>query len=119
MRLFRQNKQKKKTELDMSKIIPVQTVQYEENEEGKIVLLKPKFSSNFSKKYIIPRMKYPYYKIHLDDTGTEVWKAINGNKTAIEIGEYLQKKLGEKINPVYERLGMFLATLKNENFITW
>lgn len=119
MRLFKRNKQKKKTELDMTKIIPVRNVKHEEDEAGKIVLLKPKFTSNFSKKHIIPRMKYPYYKIHLDETGTEVWKAINGHNTAVEIGEELQKKLGEKIEPVYQRLGMFLATLRNENFITW
>ncbi|MFP4547591.1 MAG: PqqD family protein [Fidelibacterota bacterium] len=119
MKLFKRNKQKNKTELDMTKIIPVRNVKHEQDENGKIVLLKPKFSSNFSRKHIIPRMKYPYYKIHLDETGTEVWKAINGNNTAVEIGEYLEEKLGKKIEPVYERLGMFLATLKNEEFITW
>ena len=103
----------------MAKIIPVHNVDFEETEDGKVVLLKPKFSSNFSKKYIIPRMKYPYFKINLDETGTAVWKAIDGNHTAVEIGEKLKDKLGDKIEPVYERLGMFLATLKNEKFIEW
>lgn len=118
MKLFKQ-KQDKQPEADMNKIIPVRCVDFEISEKDRVVLLKPKFSSKFVQKYIIPKMKYPYYHIHLDEVGTSVWNSINGKRTAVEIGEKLKRELGEKIDPVYERLGMFLAKLRNEKFIKW
>ena len=103
----------------MNEIVPIRNVKWEKEENEKITLLKPKFTGEFSKKYIVPRMKYPYYKIHLDEVGTAVWNSIDGKRTAVEIGEKLQKDLGEKIEPVFERLGLFLATLKQNKFIKW
>lgn len=112
-------KKKNENNLDMNTIIPVQNVNFEIEVDNTVTLLKPKFTSNFSIKYIIPRMKYPYYKIHLDEVGTTVWNAIDGSLTAVEIGEKIKEELGEKIEPVFERLGLFLAKLKNEKFIEW
>jgi hypothetical protein len=113
---------KKKTpqkETHMADIVPVRNVEYKHEEDNTITLLKPKFSGKFGMKYITPRMKYPHYHIHLDAIGSTVWKAIDGKLTALEIGEKIKNQMGEKIEPVYERLGMFLAKMKNENFIKW
>jgi len=119
MKLFRQKKEASPTNLDMRTIIPVHNTEYEIEESGNVNIMKPKFTSQFSQKYIIPRMKYPYYVIHLDEIGTTVWKSIDGVKTAVEIGDKLHEELGDKIEPVFERLGMFLAKMKNEKFIKW
>jgi hypothetical protein len=117
MSLF--SKKKPSENLDMKVVIPKQNVTFEIEEDNTVTLLKPKFTSDFSLKYIVPRMKYPYYKIHLDEIGTAVWNAIDGKRTAYDIGEMLNEKLGDKIEPVYERLGFFLAKMKNEKFIEW
>lgn len=117
MKIFR--KKKKKENLEMSKVVPSHNVEFNREEDGTITLLKPKFTSKFSQKFIIPKMKYPYYQIHLDEIGTAVWNSIDGKTDALRIGEKIREELGEKIEPVYERLGMFLAKLKNENFIKW
>jgi hypothetical protein len=119
MKLFKWKKEPSQPNLDMRTIVPVHNVEYEVEESGNVTILKPKFTSKFSQKYITPRMKYPYYMIHLDEIGTTVWNCINGERTAVEIGDKLHEDLGEKIEPVFERLGMFLAKMKNENFIKW
>ncbi|MBN2281714.1 MAG: PqqD family protein [Candidatus Marinimicrobia bacterium] len=119
MKLFKKQKNRPAEALKMSEIVPVCTVKFNVEEDGTVTLLQPKFSSKFSKKYIIPRMKHPYYFIHLDEMGSAVWKRIDGKSTALEIGGKIKEELGEKIEPVFERLGFFLAKLKNEKFIKW
>ena len=55
------------------------------------------------------RFKIPLYKeITLDEISSEVFTQIDGIKTVKEIGECLEVKFGDKVNPLYERLLVFL-----------
>ena len=55
------------------------------------------------------KFKIPLYKeITLDEISSEVFTQIDGIKTVKEIGEYLEVKFGDKVNPLYERLLVFL-----------
>ena len=55
------------------------------------------------------RFKIPLYKeITLDEISSEVFTQIDGIKTVKEIGEYLEVRFGDKVNPLYERLLTFL-----------
>ena len=55
------------------------------------------------------KFKIPLYKeITLDEISSEVFTQIDGIKTVKEIGECLEVKFGDKINPLYERLLVFL-----------
>lgn len=55
------------------------------------------------------RVKIPRYKkITFDEYCSEVFNQIDGIKTVKEIGEKLENKFGEEVNPLYERLLVFL-----------
>lgn len=55
------------------------------------------------------KFKIPLYKeITLDEISSEVFTEIDGIKTVKEIGECLEVKFGDKVNPLYERLLVFL-----------
>ena len=55
------------------------------------------------------KFKIPLYKeITLDEISSEVFTQIDGIKTVKEIGECLEAKFGDKVNPLYERLLVFL-----------
>ena len=55
------------------------------------------------------KFKIPLYKeITLDEISSEVFLQIDGDKTVKEIVDNLEKKYGEKVNPLYERLLIFL-----------
>lgn len=55
------------------------------------------------------KFKIPLYKeITLDEISSEVFLQIDGDKTVKEIGDNLEKKYGDKVNPLYERLLIFL-----------
>ena len=88
-------------------MIPEYNIKFEEK-EGKIFLLEPRFRNRFFSKHVLPRMKHPYVKIALDEFGTYVWKRINGRKTVYEIGEELTSEFGSQVEPVYQRLGLFV-----------
>ena len=50
------------------------------------------------------KFKIPLYKeITLDEISSEVFTQIDGIKTVKEIGECLEVKFGDKVNPLYER----------------
>lgn len=57
------------------------------------------------------------YRINLDDYGSAVWNLCDGMRTVREIGEGLRDRFGEKVEPLYERLGKFIAILKNNDLI--
>ncbi len=67
-----------------------------------IVLKKPKVS-----------------KIHLDEMGSFIWQNIDGNKTIYDISKELDKRFGQKSQPLYLRLEKFFMQLQECRFIQW
>ncbi len=55
-------------------------------------------------KFRIPK----YKKITLDEYGSWILLHVDGKKNVREIGEGLEVKFGDKVNPLYERLLLFL-----------
>ena len=62
-----------------------------------------------------PRISY----VHLDEMGSFIWPLIDGEKSILQIGEYVEKHFGEKANPLYERLAKYFQILDSYGFIKW
>lgn len=58
-------------------------------------------------------------RIQLDELGSYVWQNIDGSRTIEEIGWLLNSEFGEKVEPVYIRLSMFLKILRNNGLISF
>lgn len=56
-------------------------------------------------------------KIDLDAFGSFVWLTIDGQKDIAAIGDEIKEKFGEKVEPLYERLGSYINILRNNEFI--
>jgi hypothetical protein len=97
---------------------PNHKVTWEQDTTGFIVLLVPKFKNRFLAKYVLPRLKKPNYKIKLDEFGSWVWKEIDGEKSVYDIGLGLQSNFGDKVEPVFPRLGQFINSMARYKFIT-
>ena len=84
------------------------SLKFEVNNKGLVVVLNKQDYKiqNFLRKckFNIPE----YKKIEFDEYCSTVFLLIDGNKTVKEIGEILDKKFGEKVHPLYERLLIFL-----------
>ncbi|QIB69333.1 PqqD family protein [Aminipila butyrica] len=89
-------------------------VRYEVSDEGIVTIL---IQQNhpiqcFFRKL---RVKIPEYRrIKLDDFGSYAFLQIDGYKTVREIGEALEAKFGDKVQPLYERLSLFLTHIQDQ-----
>ncbi len=97
-------------------MVPRHAIDFIEQDDRVIILL-PKFKSNILKKHLLPRMKSPHNKIHLDEFGTFIWKYIDGKRQVKDIAPLLREEFGKDIEPVYERLGMFINMLAQRKLI--
>jgi hypothetical protein len=59
------------------------------------------------------------FTVDLDEFGSFVWEAIDDRRTVFEIGILLKERFGAKVEPVYERLALFLRILKNNRLIRY
>lgn len=83
-------------------------IEYKINED-KIVTVFEKQDHRIQRFLRKLKFKIPMYKqIEFDEYSSEVFTQIDGCKTVKEIGENLEIKYGDKIQPLYERLLMFL-----------
>ena len=83
-----------------------------------IVIYQDKGFQKFLRKvkFKIPRVS----KIELDRFSSFVFIQINGKRNIYEIGQILKKEYDEAIEPLYERLTIFLEFLKNrKKWITY
>lgn len=84
------------------------SINYKIDDNGIVTVLE-KQDHKIQKFFRKLRFKIPLYKeITLDEISSEVFTQIDGIKTVKEIGEYLEVKFGDKVNPLYERLLTFL-----------
>ena len=110
-------KEKNQTQINLLHLVPIQNSKCETREDGLVVLLKPKFANTLLVKYLLPRMKQPYYKINLDEIGSFFWLNCDGTKTVKEIAELHKNNFGEKVEPLYERIAHFISNLEKNRFI--
>ncbi len=64
--------------------------------------------------------KKPVYSyIALDEFGSFVWQQIDGKASIYQIGRAVRERFGEKAEPLYGRLSVFMKTLRDQQFIVY
>ncbi len=118
-KLMSQKKELKEEQApNLLEMYPAPAIRWEQEEDGSITLFTPRFSNKWMVKHVLPRMKNKDLKIHLDEFGSWVWQQIDGHTTVLQIAKNLYEKFGEKVEPVYDRLGLFINHLARRQFIS-
>jgi len=112
-------KRKELSTVNYLELIPIPNYGTEEEENGSLSVLIPRFTNKLLVKVLSPRLKSPYVKAKLDEFGSEVWRQMNGKRNVNEIADNLKLKFGEKIEPVNERLTKFLTQIHRYKFISY
>ena len=60
----------------------------------------------------MPMLSKPYDKVELDEIGSFVWAQIDGKKNIYDICQIVKGHFGDKIEPVFDRVGKFFSYLK-------
>lgn len=99
-------------------MVPEKNIGWETGDDDNVYLLKEKSKNRFMKKLITMFKKNQYFKIHFDETGTFVWKSINGKNSIKELGKLLKEHNSEKDFPQAEaRVEKFILMLLKNKFI--
>ncbi len=85
-------------------------------EDGKVSVQIPRFRSRFMGWYQ-RRLKRPYLQLHLDDIGSAVWLACDGEHSVGQIGEELKARFGADVEPVWDRLALFVQHMRKGELI--
>ena len=107
------------TTINYLELTPLRNYDHVVEDTGLISVLVPKFDIKWLDKIMSKIIKSRFFKAKLDEFGTQTWLEMDGTKSVQTVSEHLQKKFGEKINPVDERLTKFLSELYKYNFITF
>lgn len=93
-------------------------LEYKIDDNGIVTILE-KQDHKIQKFFRKLKFKIPLYKeIAFDEISSAVFMQIDGIKTVKEIGKNLEERFGEKVNPLYERLLIFLNHIDiNCNYI--
>ena len=100
-------------------LTPVRIYKEEIDEKGLATIIIPKFTNKLAVKIFNNRMKSDVIKIKLDDIGSAAWLAMNGKNNVGDIAKIVVDKLGEKVNPIEERLPKFITHLYEQKYISF
>jgi hypothetical protein len=96
---------------------PEKRASWEEAPDGRVVLLRPKFTHPLLVRWVLPRLKQKHFRITLDEAGSLLWKASDGQTTVAAIGQRMRTELAMEPDTIYPRIAAFLRQLESEQFI--
>ena len=91
--------------------VPKRLLEWREADDGRCVLLRPKFGRGPVGRWLADRVGDPHYRIRLDELGTFVWKACDGETSLDTIAIRLRRHFGSTVEPAEQRLGLFVRKM--------
>ena len=96
---------------------PRRRLDWRELESGRCVVLRPRFGEGRLGRWLAGKLGDPCYRIRLDDVGTFIWKACDGETPLTEMAKRLRREFGGHIEPAEERLGRFVQSMFRSGMI--
>jgi hypothetical protein len=96
---------------------PVRSVPWESAGDGNVVLRAPKFRARLMVRFLVPRLKRPDVAVHLDETGSAVWRACDGKTTVLEVAGTVYAQLGGDRDALDARVAEFIRRLDREGLM--
>jgi hypothetical protein len=98
---------------------PIQSCPWDQDDKGRVFLIKEKTSNRLLKKIIGWVGRSQEFHIHLDDLGSAAWLAADGRRTIMEIAASLRQGSPGDVAQAELRLAKFFALLARDGFIRW
>lgn len=96
--------------------VPLRRLPWKEDEKG-VVVFRPRFGERKLGRWLKEKLNLCDYRIRLDEIGTLVWKACDGETTTSQIVERMREEFGEKAEPAEDRLHDFILKMKQARLI--
>lgn len=98
--------------------IPSRKVDFEQTDDGGVVLLRPRKLGGAFGKLLGPRLPARFDRIRLDDIGAAIWTLIDGSTSVREIARAVEARLGETLEERDHRVSLFVSTMHRNGMIT-
>ena len=86
-------------------------------DDGRCVVLRPRLGESRIGRWLASKVGDPCYRIRLDDVGTFIWKACDGETPLTAIAGRLRAEFGERVEPAEERLARFVQSMLRSRMI--
>lgn len=96
---------------------PYRRLEWRESDDGCCIVLRPRLGEGRIGRWFGPWLPDPYYRIRLDNVGTFIWKACDGETPLTVIAERMRERFGSEIDPAEERLSRFVQTMIRSRLI--
>lgn len=105
----------------LARLRPVRLYDVEERNDAPecVRIVIPRFRESFLGRLLTRIAVQTEDKLNLDEFGSFVYMACDGDTTVAEIGEALRGRFGENIEPVTARLELFIKELFRRNLISF
>lgn len=100
-------------------LTPVTRHKHEEEGDGTIRLLIPRFTGALLGRWLQRKARHPYMTLSLDEYGTATWLLCDGQHTVRDICRRMKDRFGEKVHPAEDRITTFLSQLYKKKLITF
>lgn len=94
---------------------PAANVPHEMNDEGRVVLVRPKFMGK-SFRWMQRLLSRPNFRVKLDAQGTQLWLHLDGQRTVAELAELQRLAFGADAEPAEDRAVSFVRQLVSGGF---
>jgi hypothetical protein len=94
---------------------PCRKLESEEREDGRCVVLRPKFGGGRTGRWLATLVHDPHYRIQLDEVGTFVWKSCDGQTPLVGI----RRRFGSHVEPADKRLLAFVGQMRRAGLLCW
>lgn len=89
---------------------------FEVDSEGRVtIFVENRGPFNFVAQKLLGKPKVS--QVHLEEFGSFIWQQIDGIRNVKEIADSLKKKFGEKTEPLYPRISLYMKSLYDNSFI--
>ena len=96
---------------------PRRRLDWRDLEDGRCVVLRPRLGDGRIGRWLASKVGDPCYRIRLDDVGTFIWKACDGETPLTEIAGQLRAEFGERVEPAEERLARFVQSMLRSRMV--
>jgi len=106
---------------NLLELTPMRLHQNETGEDGRIVLLVPKFKNADLGRFMLGH-RATHFRVKLDEMGSEVWNVIDGHSKVADLILKLQdkwKETPEKTDELERRFAAFLGQLYDNRYISF
>jgi hypothetical protein len=99
------------------RLVPAPRCDAVERGDGRVTVLAPRFTSRLARRWIVPLLRRPWVRVHLDDTGSFVWHQCDGRTTVAEIAARLEARDAGDADDARRRVTLFLHRLARADAI--